>query len=132
LVAPIAMHGKWEDNYDDPTHPIPSVSAIDVHGVKNDDGSDLVVVIASPLSFDERSQKRLLDKIELYLQFIGTPECQAEAGDATTENTSIIVELHPDSDPRVLELIERSKAWVAASGATLKATRLGANSVDAL
>ena len=126
------MHGKWEDNYDDPMHPIPSVSAIDVHGVRNDGGSDLVIVVASPLSFDERSQKRLLAKIELYLQFIRTPECQAEAGIASTENTSIFVELHPDSDQRVLDLLERSKPWVAANGATLKSMLLGANSVDAL
>jgi hypothetical protein len=132
LVAPITMHGKWEDNYDDPAHPIPSVSAIDVHGVKSDGGSDLVIVIASPLSFDERSQKRLLDKIELYLHFIRTPECQAEAGVASAENTSILIELHPDSDLRVLGLIERSKPWVAANGATLMSMPLGADSVDAL
>ena len=131
LVAPISMHGNWEDNYDDPTHPIPSVSAIDIHAVKNDGGSDLVIVIASPLLFDERSQKRLLDKIDLYLQFIRTPECEAEAGVATSENTSIVVELHPGSDQRVLELIEGSKPWVAASGATLKSMTLGASGVDA-
>jgi hypothetical protein len=126
------MHGDWEDNCDDPSHPIPSLSAVDVCAVRNDGGSDLVIVIASPLSMDQRSRKRLLDKIELYLRFIRTPECEAEAGVATPENTSIIVELHPNSDPGVLDVIERSKPWVAENGATLKVLALGASSVDAL
>jgi len=132
VATPITMHGKWEDNYDDPTHPIPSVTAIDVHLVKNNGGSDLVVVVASPLGLDERSQKRLLDKIELYLRFIRTPDCESEAGVATCQNTSIVVELHPDSDRGVHELLERCKPWVATHGATLKVKALEASDADAV
>jgi hypothetical protein len=120
MVAPIVKHGEWEDNYDDPSHPIPAIAAIDIQVVKKGGGSDLVIVIASPLQSDERSQRRLLDKISLYLGFLSTPDFQASSGVATPENTSIIVQIHPASDIVVLELLERCKPWVLSSNATLQ------------
>lgn len=44
------MHGEWEDNYDDPSHPIPSTSALDVEGIKKGGGADLIIVIARRLA----------------------------------------------------------------------------------
>jgi hypothetical protein len=121
------MHGKWDDNYDDPTHPIPSITALDVHVIKHGGGSDLVIIVASPLQADERSQRRLLDKIEIYLGFLHTPEYQTSSGIATPENTTIIVRLHPDSAPAIRELLERCKPWVAKGQATLVVTPLELN-----
>ena len=120
MVAPIVKHGEWEDNYDDPSHPIPSVTALDVQAVKIGGGSDLVIVVASPLQSDERSQGRLLNKIELYIGFLSTPEFQAISGTATTQNTSIIVHIHPASDNAIFELIERCKPWVLSNNASLQ------------
>jgi hypothetical protein len=74
MAAPIIQHGKWGDNYDDPDHPIPSLTALDVHGIRKGGGSDLIVVVASPLGFDEKSQKRLLDKLDIYLRYVISPE----------------------------------------------------------
>jgi hypothetical protein len=121
------MHGKWEDNYDDPTHPIPSVTALDVQAIKCGGGSDLTIVVASPLQSDERSQRRLLDKIEIYLNYLKTPEYQDGSGVATAENTTIIVRLHPGSDPVIHELLERCKDWVSKGHATLVVTPLEVN-----
>jgi hypothetical protein len=120
LTTPIIKHGKWEDNYDDPSHPIPSIYALDVEGVKKTGGSDLVIVVASPLMADERSQRRLLDKIKVYLKYLQTPEFQSKSGIATPENTSIIVKLHADSDAAIFDLIEKCKPWVLANHASLK------------
>jgi hypothetical protein len=114
------MHGKWEDNYDDPSHPIPSLTALDVQTVKKDGGSDLSIIVASPLQADERSQRRLLDKIEIYLRFLKTPEFESSSGVATPETTSIVIRIHPDSDPVVFELIERCRSWVHSGGASLR------------
>ena len=72
MTAKIVKHGEFSDNYDDPNHPIPSITAIDINTVKTSGGSDLFVIVAAPLAFDEKSQKRVLDKIELYLTFIQT------------------------------------------------------------
>jgi hypothetical protein len=118
------MHGKWEDNYDDPFHPIPSLTALDIEGIKKGGGANLTIVIASPLQADERSQRRLLSKIELYLGYLPTSQFQSKSGVSTPENTSIIIKIHPRSDPLVLDLIERCKPWVFANNATLKAELL--------
>ena len=124
MTAPIIIHGNWEDNYDDPAHPIPSVTALDIHAVKKNGGSDLVIIIASPLGGDERSQHRLLEKISLYLKFVSTEEYRAQCGVATPENTSIIVRIHQGSDPIVFALLSRYEPLVHEHGVTLLVTPL--------
>jgi len=124
VSAPIIRHGNWEDNYDDPTHPIPSLSALDVHAIKKGGGSDLTIVIASPLRADERSQKRLLDKIDIYLRYIQSPEYERVCGTPTCENTGVIVRIHGGSATEIFELLERCKPWVAKSRATLQVSVL--------
>lgn len=128
MTAEVVMHGEWEDNYDDPSHPIPALNALDIQAVKIGGGSDLVIIVASPLLSDERSQRRLLNKIENYLGFLSSPECQAKAGVATPDNTSIIVRIHPGSDEAVFELIERCKPWAIDNNARLKMELLEAGS----
>jgi hypothetical protein len=41
VTAPIVKDGEWEVNYDDPSHPIPSIYALDIEAVKKTGGSDL-------------------------------------------------------------------------------------------
>ena len=120
MAAPIVMHGEWEDDYDDPSHPIPSLTALDIQTVLKGGGSDLAIVVASPLRADERSQRRLLSKIGIYLGFLCTPEFQDSSGVATPENTSIIVHIHPSSDKAIFELIERCRPWVLSNNASLQ------------
>lgn len=119
METPIIIHGEWEDNYDDPSHPIPSLSALDVEGIKKGGGADLIIVIASPLGADERSRRRLLAKIEIYLKYLDSAEFVEKAGMPTPDNTCIIVHLHPESDPEILDVIERCKPWVRTKSATL-------------
>jgi hypothetical protein len=125
MAAPIIQHGDWEDNYDDPDHPIPSLTALDVHGIRKGGGSDLVVIVASPLGFDERSQKRLLDKLNIYLRYINSPEYEAQFGPPTPDTTAIEVQLHPDSDPRIVDLLSRCEPWALENRTTLRTTMHG-------
>ena len=125
MTAQLVMHGEWEDNYDDASHPIPSLNAVDIQVVKRGGGSDLIIMIASPLRADERSLRRLLSKIENYLGFLLSPECRAKAGVATPDNTSIIVRMHPTSDVAAFDLIEKCKPWVMDNNASLKMELLG-------
>ena len=124
MVAPIVVHGNWEDYYDDPSHPIPALNALDIQGVKIGGGSDLTIIVASPLQADENSQSRLLCKIQNYLRFLSTPEFLATSGPATPENTSIIVRIHPASNEVIFELLERCKPWVLANKASLEVSTI--------
>jgi hypothetical protein len=103
----------------DSSHPVPDLGVIDINTVKKSGGSDLFIVIASPLCADRRSLERLLRKIELYLEFLGTDEFRSASGIPTPENTRIIVRIHPDSDTRAFDLLERNKRWVKSNNATL-------------
>lgn len=103
----------------DSNHPIPDRGVIDINTVKKSGGSDLFIVIASPLCADRRSLERLLRKLELYLEFLGTDEFRSASGIPTPDNTRIIVRIHPDSDPRAFDLLERNKRWVKSNNATL-------------
>ncbi|MGS0998320.1 hypothetical protein [Rhodanobacter sp. UC4451_H18] len=103
----------------DSEHPIPNLDVVDVNTVKKGGGSDLFIVVATPLSDDRRSLQRLLRKIERYLEFMHTSEFRTESGIHTVENTNIIVKIHPDSSPAAFELLERSKPWVTDNNANL-------------
>ena len=104
---------------DDESHPIPFLEFLDVYAVNKGGGADLVVIIATPLQSDERSQRRLLKKIENYLSYINSEEFLAEAGPPTVENTRIVVKMHPDSEPSINELLDHCVNWVIANNATI-------------
>jgi hypothetical protein len=124
MSAPIIRHGNWVDNYDDPHHPIPSTTALDVHGIRKGGGSDLIIIVAAPLGGDERSQQRLLAKIENYLRYIRSPEYLQECGPPGRDRTCIVVRLHPESDPLILDLLQRCEPWVATNLSDLKVVPL--------
>jgi hypothetical protein len=104
---------------EDPEHPIPNLGVVDVHGVKKGGGSDLVIVIATPLQGDHYSLSRLLRKIEAYLEFMHSAEFIRESGLAQPNKTRIIVRLHRGSDPKARELLEKNSEWVRSNDATL-------------
>jgi hypothetical protein len=124
MSAPIIKHEPPEHPDDDPGHPIPSLSALDVVTILKGGGADLFIIVAGPLAADRRSLTRLQDKIEAYLRHIQSAEFQAEAGAPTPTSTTIKVVLHPSSSPEAYELLERSKDWVLANQATLKVEQL--------
>ena len=109
---------------DDPEHPVPKVDNLDVQKAKIGGGSDLYLVVASPLGGEERDLHRLMAKLENYLAFLQSPGCIAEAGLATPENTRLIAKIHPESSDYVFELLRRSQPWAANNGATLVVEQL--------
>jgi len=110
-----------EDLYSyDESHPIPDLTVVDINGVRKDGGSDLVIIIASPLQAEERSLRRLLKKIEVYLGFIQSDQFQKESGTPSPERTKIVVKIHPDSAPEAFELLNRNMDWVRNNDATLE------------
>jgi hypothetical protein len=104
---------------DDPNHPIPNTDAIDVHAVWKTGGSSLGVVIATPLQADERSQARLIRKMEIYLSYAISAEYAADYGPLDPTTTSIDVNIHPKSSQVVFQILEDMRSWVGGNNVTL-------------
>ena len=99
-------------------HPIPNVELCDVHGKRKDGGHDLVVVIASPLKADHRSQKRLIEKLRRYLAAIDALR------DSGASDCRVIVKAHRDSDEAIFDLLERSRVWVEHEKVSLEIAKI--------
>ena len=119
MSAQIIRHETASQPNDDADHPIPSLAVIDVMAVKKGGGANLVVVVASPLMNDPRSQTRLLEKIQGYVRYIASDEFRSQAGVPTKDNTAIVVKLHPDSAPEIGGLLATQRDQVLASNASL-------------
>ena len=118
------MNTTCDDLADDAKHPIPEVGACDIKGVRKGGGADLVVVIAAPLGDDERSRRRFVQKIRNYLGHINSEEYFRECGSPAPETTSIVVQIHPDSDPNALVFIEQCREWIRDNHASLAVKKL--------
>lgn len=103
----------------DSEHAIPDLGVVDVNKVKTGGGSDLFVVVASPLGGDAYSLARLLRKLEAYLEFTLSPTFVAESGLADPSNTRIVVKLHPESSELASELVRRNIQWALSNGVTM-------------
>ncbi|MBS0417713.1 MAG: hypothetical protein JSR66_08365 [Proteobacteria bacterium] len=108
----------------DDAHPIPNLEVIDIYATKKGGGADLVVIVASPLSADARSMFRLARKLDAYLQEINTDVHRQECGEARRDTTSIIVRLHPDSDPAIEEVLRTAVGWAENRNASLQVKNL--------
>jgi hypothetical protein len=108
----------------DDTHPIPNFQVIDIHAVKKGGGSDLVVIVASPLRADARSIFRLIRKLDGYLQEINSDEYRKECGEPKPDKTSIIVRLHPRSSPEIEEVLAAAAGWAGARNASLRVEKI--------
>jgi hypothetical protein len=124
MAAPITQHDLVPEAADDPAHPLPYLGTLDVMSIKKGGGADLVIVVASPLMADERSQNRLLEKIGGYLSFVYSQEFRSEGGEPSPDNTQVIVRLHPDSAPAIHDLLARAQSWIRSSNASLKVALL--------
>jgi hypothetical protein len=108
-----------DDGKDDESHAIPRPSNLDIHAVKRGGGSDLVIIVATPLQADTRSVYRLFQKIDNYLQFIAGEAYKRECGAPSKESTRIIVRAHEETDPAILELLGSVGDWVTSRKASL-------------
>lgn len=97
---------------DDASHPIPRVGTIDVETRLKGGGAYYGLVIASPMSGDQRSQNRLLQKLQNYIDDFYSPKFLANFGKPDPQKCRIYVSIHPDSDIVIFELLEKCRSWV--------------------
>jgi len=109
----------------DDAHPIPNLEVIDFYLTKKSGGSDLVVIVASPLRADARSIFRLARKLDAYLQEINSKEYRDECGEPKPDTTTITVRLHPHSDPAVEDVLRAAAGWAEKRNASLLVKKLG-------
>ena len=128
MSTSVVNHEIPDDPRNDQDHPIPNLNVIDVSAYLKDGGADLSIIVASPIQSDERSQTRLLDKIQGYLAHLQSDEFAADSGiPPSPDNTRITVLLHPESSDVIRGLLERCSSWVLSNGATLVVRNLTAS-----
>ena len=119
VIAKVTNHEIPDDLENDPDHPVPYLRVIDVASYGTG-GANLSIVVASPLDGSERSQTRLLDKIQGYLGHIASDQFIADAGvSPTPDNTTIEVLLHPASSETIRGLLDKCHDWVLSQNASL-------------
>jgi hypothetical protein len=101
------MESEFED---DESNPIPYMDKIDVQ-VSTDKGAFYGIVIASPLSGSEWSQRRLLRKVEAYFGHIAAERLKWKKNHEIPMLARLRVAIHPDSDPVIFELLQRCETW---------------------
>lgn len=103
----------------DASHPIPNTELIDVTVSLKNGGASYGLVIAQPLVADERSQKRLLRKLERYLNDFHSAAAKQRFGTPRRDRMKIHVSIHPASDPLIFELLEKCRDWVEGNSVSL-------------
>ena len=103
----------------DASHPIPNTELIDVTVSLKNGGASYGLVISQPLAGDERSQKRLLRKIERYLNDFHSASSKQRFGTPRPDRMKIHVSIHPASDPLIFELLEKCRDWVEGNSVSL-------------
>jgi hypothetical protein len=111
LNADVSRKTVDPDLEDDETHPIPFVTSLDVV-VETNVGHKYGIVIASPIASDERSKRRLAEKVEGYVREF---EIQRElwlAEKRTPMRAWLYIYIHPESDAEMLRLVQQYRAWI--------------------
>jgi hypothetical protein len=105
--------------YRDDSHPIPRVDVCDIEAERNDGGVDLVLVIASPMRDDEKSQQRLVKKVEYYLGYLASQTFVDRYGQSVSRKNRIIIRHHPECSPGAIELMIKCRGWIEDNRAEL-------------
>jgi len=106
----MALSVEWDA--DDESHPIPFVGRVDAFVTTKEGSTYYGLVISAPMHGDERSQHRLLKKLDSYISDRNSEEAIAKYGKPSPEKSHVRVAVHPGSDAQVFLLLEKCKAWL--------------------
>ncbi len=120
-MAEIIQHNESEEIADLPKHPIPALEGLDVIGILESGGAELLVVIADPIDDSEVSQQRLIQKLANYFSFINSDQYIQQVGvTPNIENTKIIVKIHPQSSGIYSEIITNCTSWANENNSSIE------------
>jgi hypothetical protein len=102
-------------------HPIAveALDHIDVMSVKKEGSVVLFIVTTGKLEADEETEKRLLKKINNYLDYINSDEFLEEFGKPNPSRVMIEISCRKEPSKEVLEILENIKPQVEAWQASL-------------
>jgi hypothetical protein len=105
---------------DDTSHPIPFLGRIDTL-VETEDGSrSYGLIIASPMSGDNRSRQRLRRKLRDYIIDRHSVEVLSKSGPPSAANTKLTVLIHPGSDVSIFEILTEARTALEQAGFTFE------------
>jgi hypothetical protein len=111
------MGGVPDNVFDDDTsHPIPFLGRIDTLVETEDGARSYGLIIASPMSNDDRSRRRLSRKLRDYIMDRHSPEVLRKSGPATAANTKLTVLIHPGSAESVFEALAQARPALEEAG----------------
>jgi hypothetical protein len=103
---------------DDESHPIPFVGNLDTE-LRSNVGVRLGVVIASPLSNDERSKQRLIQKLKGYVREFSILREQWLTENPEPMKAWLYISIHPESDPEIFQIIDQFGSWIESNSITV-------------
>jgi hypothetical protein len=113
------MSGSLEE--DDPEHRIAFTANVDMIGKYRDGGGGaLFMLISSPVAGDQRSQRRLTEKLHNYLAYRQGPKYAKQFGDPA----QIVVRIPESSHPAIFRLPDNSVSWAASNKTRLVVERI--------
>jgi hypothetical protein len=108
---------------DDESHPIPFVGNLDTELTSNV-GVRLGVVIASPMSNDDRSKQRLIQKLKGYVREFSILREQWVAENPESMKAWLYISIHPESDPEIFQIIDQYSSWIESNSITVIVRKL--------
>jgi hypothetical protein len=101
---------------DDTSHPIPFLGRIDTLVETADGARSYGLIIASPMSSDDRSLQRLRRKLRDYIIDRHSADVLSKSGPATAANTKLTVLIHPGSDISVFDVLAQARPALEEAG----------------
>jgi hypothetical protein len=87
--------------------PIQDLESVDITGVREDGGVDLVIVVSQPLDGSAETLAAIRQKVGYYLDVIDLPEFQTDMGYPPRDRTSIVLAcsfpIHPNATAVIFE-----------------------------
>lgn len=93
------------------------VNTLDIIGERKDGGIELYIISSGEIDDTPKTQTLLLDKIQNYLNYIGSNQFKEDFPMAVEDNIWIILKFDEEPPKLIVELCKRITTWVEDNGA---------------
>ena len=109
--------GPIPDPFPEPEWPpIQNLEEVDLVGVRQDGGVDLVIVVSQPLDDSDEVLNSIVEKVETYLQVTELEEFLTEMGNPERDKIRIVIDCSFPIHPTAQGVIEKCRDFVVQTG----------------